>query len=176
MKDLKKWMYKKKSHQFKSQNSKVSRHNLSQKIAFLVDGRSDVNLKTIQKYIKKLQERGKDITLLFLTDHAQPEQISFQAFNKKAFNWFYIPKAQIVLDFIAREFDLLICFNTENVIELNSIMDLSKARFKIGVIAGESDLYHLTINPVKEDTWSDYIGVLERTLDQLSVKPELVYA
>ena len=168
--DLKSWMYNRKRTQFKSEHNKKSRHNYSQKIAFLVDGRVDQNLKTIESYIRKLQNMGKDISLLYLTDHAIPEQISFQAFNNKSFNWYFIPKAPVVIDFVRKEFDMIISFNPERIPELDAIMDLSNAKFKIGVINGHSDLFDLVINPVKENTWKSYIKVLEDTLDQLSVE------
>ncbi len=172
MVDLKMWMYKRKSIQFKSQNSKTQKHNFSQKIAFLIDGRSDQNLKTVSAYIKKLQQKGKEVSLLFLTDHANPEQINFQAFNKKSFNWFYIPKAPVILDFVERNFDLLISFNVDNIPELSAIVDLSRARFKIGIVKENSDLFDLAINPVREDNWDDYIRTLERTMSQLCVETE----
>lgn len=172
--DLKSWMYNKKRSQFKSENKKKEEHNLSQKIAFLVDGRVDQNLKIIESYIKNLQNMGKDISLLYLTDHAVPEQISFQAFNQKSFKWYYIPKAPVVIDFVRKNFDMIISFNPDRIPELDAIIDLSNAQFKIGVIHGHSDIFDLVINPVKENSWRSYIKVLEETLDQLCVKK--VYA
>jgi hypothetical protein len=174
MMDLKQWMYDRKSIQFKSKNSKSSKHNNSQRIAFLFDGRSDQNLKIVQDYMKKLQDKGKDVDYIFLTDHAEPEQISFQAFNRKSFNWYFIPKSNLLLDFIDTSFDILICFNIENIKELDSLVDLSSARFKVGVIKDHSENYNLVINPVKEQDWRDYIKTLEKTLAQLSTNPELV--
>lgn len=176
MKNLKVWMYNKKSIQFRSQNNKkTQKHNYSQKIAFLVDGRSDVSLKTLNKYIKKLEEKDKFVSLLFMTDHAEPEKISFQAFNKKSFTWYNIPKSQIVIDFIKKEFDMLICFNEHDLPEINAIMDLSHATFKIGVINNHADYYDLIINPVREETWADYISTLENTLEQLCVQEAYAY-
>ena len=168
--DLKKWMYDKKSVQFKSKNSKFSQHNKSHRIAFLFDGREDANLKLLKAYTRKLQEAGKDVNYLFLTDHADPEQISFQAFNKKAFNWYNIPTAHTVLDFIDKDFDVLICFNTDDLKEFNSIMDLSNAKFKVGIMHGHSEIYNLVINPQQGDDWYDHLAVLERTLGQLSME------
>lgn len=169
MTDLKQWMYRKKSILFKSQNSKSRKHNLSQKIAFLVDGRNEGNLKTINSYIKKLQDNGKDVSLLFLTDHSEPEKISFQAFNKKSFTWYLIPKSEIVKDFIFSNFDMLICFNDNNLPEINAIVDMSHANFKIGVLKNHSMIFDLVINPVHENNWGDYINTLENTLEQLKV-------
>jgi hypothetical protein len=169
-------MYNRNRVQFKSSNNKVSTHNLSQRIAFLVDGRIDQNLKIIEAYIRKLQNIGKDVSLLYLTDHPHPEQISFQAFNSKSFNWYYIPKAPVVLDFVRKDFDMIISFNPERIRELDAIIDLSNAKFKIGIIHDHSDLFDLVINPVKENNWHSYIKVLEETLDQLSVKKQYSYS
>jgi len=167
MTKLKSWMYNKKRTTFKKHNVSKQHHNPSERIAFLVDGRNEGEMRTINAYIKKLQQRGKDISLLYITDHSQPEQISFQAFNKKSFNWYYIPKSPVVIDFIQKDFDLLISFNTELIPELEAIMDLSNAKFKIGIMDGHSDLYDLVINPMQEKTWKAYIEILEATLDQL---------
>jgi hypothetical protein len=169
-------MYNRNRAQFKSDNKKVSNHNLSQRIAFLVDGRVDQNLKIIESYIRKLQNLGKDVTLLYLTDHANPEQVSFQAFNSKSFNWYYIPKAPVVIDFIRKDFDMIISINPEQIPELDAIIDLSNAKFKTGVIPGHNDLFDLVINPVNENTWQSYIKILEDTLDQLSVKKQYAYS
>ncbi len=174
--DLKSWMYNRNRSQFKSDNKRVSKHNLSQRIAFLVDGRIDQNLKTIEAYIRKLQNTGKDVTLLYITDHANPEQISFQAFNSKSFNWYYIPKTPVVIDFIRKDFDMIVSFNPDRIPELDAIIDLSNAKFKIGVINGHSELFDLVINPVNENTWKSYINILEQTLDQLSVKKQRAFA
>ncbi len=174
MEDLKQWMYKRKSVQFKSQNSKTNAHNRTRKIGFVVDGRNESNLKTIQSYVKLLQDRRKDISLIFLTDHAEPEKVSFQAFNKKSFTWYRIPKAPVLIDFIDSAFDMLICINMERIPELNAIVDLSHAKFKVGVTSDESELYNLTLVPTREKTWEEYIGMMEKTIRQLSMEMELV--
>ncbi len=167
-------MYRRKRVQFKRENPHKNKHNPSDRIAFLIDGRNPVNLKVIEDYINHLQQIGKDISLLYLTDHAHPEQVSFQAFNQKSFTWYYIPKAPVVIDFIQKDFDLLINFNDENIPELNAIIDLSNAKFKIGVMEGHSDLYDLVINPGQDKSWKAYIRILENTLDQLSVGKSMV--
>ena len=174
MEDLKRWMYQKKRIQFKSQNSKSKSLNPSQKIAFVIDGRNETDLRNAQKYLKRFQEKGKEVSLIFLTEHAEPEKISFQAFNKKSFTWYRIPKAPVLMDFVATPFDLLICFNMEDVPELYAISDLSAALFKIGLIPGESEIFDLVINPVHEQGWNDYFRLLDRTLEQLSLEPVLV--
>lgn len=175
MKDLKQRMYNRKSIQFKSKNSSKTQINKSKRIAFLVDGRSDISLKILNQYIKKLEAKGKYVSLLFMTDHAEPEKISFQAFNKKSFTWYNIPKAQVIIDFITKDYDMLICFNENHLEQIDAIVDLSNAKFKIGVINGNNECFDLVINPVREECWADYIKTLENTLDQLSVR-EPAYA
>lgn len=174
--DVKSWMYNRKRLQFKSNHNKNSAHNLSQRIAFLVDGRADKNLKTMEAYIRQLQNIGKDVSLLYLTDHAHPEQISFQAFNSGSFNWYYIPKSPVVIDFVRKDFDMLISLNPDRIPELDAIIDLSHAKFKIGILHDHSDLFDLVINPVRENNIPSYIRVLEETLDQLSVKRQYSYS
>jgi len=175
MANLKSWMYNRNRIQFKQKNPKIKGHNPSDRIAFLVDGRQSEKLKVIEKYIDHLQQIGKDITLLFLTDHTHPEQVSFQAFNQKSFTWYHIPKAPVVIDFIQKDFDLLISFNDEQIPEIKAIVDLSNAKFKIGIMEGHSNLFDLVINPLKAYDWSNYIKTLEKTLDQLSTERVMSY-
>ena len=175
MADLKSWMYKRKSIQFKSQqNSKSKTPRKTKQIAFLVDGRVDRNLKVIKSYIDTLEKRGKNVSLLFLTDHTDPDQISFQAFNKKAFSWYMFPKSQDVLNFIEHRFDILFCLNMDDVAEINIVNDLSLARFKIGMMPMHKEGFDLLINPKTEKNWEEYIQTLENTLSQLSLSPVLV--
>ena len=92
---------------------------------------------SIQKYFQKLQEKKTKVKALgfasnkLVTNHFLPV-LSFDFFNSKQINWFQIPKAQCVQDFIETDFDICINIASENVFPLKYIAGMSKSRLKVG--------------------------------------------
>ncbi len=66
-----------------------------------------------------------------VTNHFLPV-LSFDFFNPGQINWFHIPKAPCVQDFIETDFDICINISSENVFPLKYIAGMSKARLKVG--------------------------------------------
>jgi hypothetical protein len=52
-------------------------------------------------------------------------------------NWFYIPKATCVQDFIDTDFDICINIASENVFPLKYIAGISRSRLKVGAYGKE---------------------------------------
>lgn len=91
----------------------------------------------IQKYFQKLQEKKIKVKALGFTSNKLVTNqflpvLSFDFFDNKQMNWFYIPKATCVQDFINSDFDICINIAAENVFPLKYIAGLSKARLKVG--------------------------------------------
>jgi hypothetical protein len=91
----------------------------------------------IQKYFQKFQEKKVKVKALgfstnkLLSDHFLPV-LTFDFFNPKQTNWFRVPKAQCVQDFIEMDFDICINLASENVFPLKYIAGLSGSRLKVG--------------------------------------------
>ena len=97
---------------------------------------------SIQKYFQKLQERKVKVKALgfannkLASDHFLPV-LAFDFFNPKQTNWFRVPKAQCVQDFIDMDFDICINLASENAFPLKYIAGLSGARLKVGAYHDE---------------------------------------
>ncbi len=92
---------------------------------------------SIQKYFQKLQENKIKVKALgfasnkIISNHFLPV-LSFDFFNPKQLNFFFLPKAPCVQDFVETDFDICINIASENVFPLKYIAGMSKARLKVG--------------------------------------------
>jgi hypothetical protein len=97
---------------------------------------------SIQKYFQKLQEKKIKVKALgyasnkLVTNQFLPV-LSFDFFNAKQLNWFHIPKAPCVQDFVETDFDICINIASEHVFPLKYIASMSKARLKVGAYGKE---------------------------------------
>jgi hypothetical protein len=92
---------------------------------------------SIQKYFIQFQEKKIKVKAMgfasnkLVTHHFLPV-LSFDFFNSKQVNWFNIPRAQCIQDFIETEFDICINIASEKIFPLKYISGMSKARLKVG--------------------------------------------
>jgi hypothetical protein len=97
---------------------------------------------SIQKYFQRLQEKKIKVKALgyasnkLVTNHFLPV-LSFDFFNSKQLNWFQIPKAPCVKDFVESDFDICINIASEYVFPLKYVAGMSKARLKVGAYGKE---------------------------------------
>ena len=63
--------------------------------------------------------------------------LSFDFFDSRQLNWFYIPKATCVQDFVETDFDICINIASENVFPLKFIAGISRSRLKVGAYEKE---------------------------------------
>ena len=97
---------------------------------------------SIQKYFHKLQEKKIKVKALgfasnkLVTNHFLPV-LSFDFFNARQLNWFFIPKAPCIQDFVDTDFDICINIADENIFPLKYIAGMSKARLKVGAYGKE---------------------------------------
>lgn len=111
---------------------------------------------SIQKYFQKLQEKKVKVKALGFaynkqaSDHYLPV-LAFDFFNTKQTNWFGIPKAQCVQDFIEMDLDICINIASEDVFPLKYIAGLSGSRLKVGA-------YH---NEMGEAKYNDLVKIYD---------------
>jgi hypothetical protein len=97
---------------------------------------------SIQKYLQKLQEKKVKVKAIgyanskMASDHFLPV-LAFDFFNDKQTNWFRVPKAQSVQDFIQMDFDICINLASEDIFPLKYIAALSRSRLKVGAYHNE---------------------------------------
>lgn len=115
----------------------------------------------IQGFLRELSGNNKQVTGLgFIEAHDIPvfyllkKGITF--FCLKDLNWYYKPQADFVIDFINREFDLLINLSLDNYFPVEYVYALSRARFKAGKLTKGYNYDDLTID-VKESRDIKYL-------------------
>lgn len=96
------------------------------------------------KELEILPPKTKMIT--FVEDNKITDKLWDTYFSPKDFGWNGTIKNIELQTFIDTEFDALICFYRQNVLELNLITASSKANFKIGISNYDPRLYDLILD------------------------------
>jgi len=97
-------------------------------------------------------------------------QIGMLYFTKSDLNWYYKPTNHNILDFINNRFDILIDLSLEELYPLEYILNLSRAKYKVGRFTSENSVYDLMINIKKTDTVEFLIEQIKHYLLILKTK------
>ena len=161
-------------------NRKLVNINSAGSVGILFELTEDAVYYSIQKYLQKLQEKKIKVKALgyasnkLVTNHFLPV-LSFDFFNPKQINWFLIPKAPCVQDFVDTDFDICINISSENVFPLKYIAGMSKARLKVGAYGKEmpgkkyNELSHIYDIMLLADENHDQIAFLENIHEYLTI-------
>lgn len=120
-----------------NRNRKLVNINSAGSVGILFELTDESVYYSIQKYFQKLQEKKVKVKALgfasnkLVTNHFLPV-LSFDFFNTRQVNWFHIPKAVCVQDFVDTDFDICLNIASENVFPLKYIAGMSQARLKVG--------------------------------------------
>ena len=101
------------------------------------------------KELDLLPIKTKIIT--FVEDNKITEKLWDTYFSPKDFGWKDTIKNIELQSFIDTEFDALICFYRQNILELNLLTALSKSNFKIGISNEDPRLYDLILDVQSND-------------------------
>jgi hypothetical protein len=147
---LKKQLY------FFSRNRYFSSFEKAETIGILFNATDKEEFDLTKKYIKYLRGLKKKVKSIgyYSTVHVPDtaySKIEYDFFTVKDLNWYLRPTKVFVDNFIEEEFDILIDLNLKDDFPLFYISSLSKAKFKIGRLTDNIDLYDLMIE-VEEGT------------------------
>ena len=136
-------------HNFKTADSAVILFDAAKKNAF----------KIIWEFRGFLMDKGVScIVYGYINQKEIPPDMLFwkdlHMINKGNLNWFLQPKGESVELYKQEDPDLLIDFNTDHRLELQFLVQLSPARFKIGCFTEEKNDYDLMINLSGQDDMS----------------------
>ena len=136
-------------HNFKTAESAVILFNAAKKDAF----------KIIWEFRNFLMDKGINcIVYGYINQKEIPPDMLFwkdlHMINKGNLNWFLQPKGESVDLYKQEDPDLLIDFNTDYRLELQFLVQLSPARFKIGSFTEEKNDYDLMIKLSEQDDMS----------------------
>lgn len=126
------------------------------------------DLEAFRAYLKELGIKQNKIKIINFNKEEKEVDFHWETYiGPKDFGW----KGKInnveLQTFIDTEFDALISFFKDDVLELNSIVAQSKANFKIGLSNTDQRLYDLIID-VKPDQFGIFKDELKKYLTVLS--------
>lgn len=125
-----------------TRSKKLVNINSAGSVGILFELTDDSVYYAIQKYFQKLQEKKIKVKALgyasnkLVTNKFLPV-LSFDFFDDKQINWFYIPKAPCIQDFVETDFDICINISSEDVFPLKYIAAISRSRLKVGAYSKE---------------------------------------
>ena len=136
-------------HNFKTAKSAVILFDAQKKDAF----------KIIWEFRGFLKNKGISCTVYgYVNQKEVPPDMLFwkdlYMINKSNLNWFLQPKGDSVELYKQEDPDILIDFNTNHRLELQFLVQLSPARFKIGCFTEEKNDYDLMIKLSEQETMS----------------------
>jgi len=123
-------------------NKKLVNINSAGSVGILFELTDDSVYYAIQKYFQKFQEKKIKVKALGYASNKQVTNqflpvLSFDFFDSNQLNWFYMPKATCVQDFVETDFDICINIASENVFPLKYIAGVSRSRLKVGAYGKE---------------------------------------
>ncbi|HKK61432.1 MAG TPA: hypothetical protein VJ951_02660 [Bacteroidales bacterium] len=112
-------------------------------------------IKEFGKYLES--KKIKTSVIGFSSEKEPPEKLllwpNVDIITKKDINWHGKPKNDAAIEFFNKVPDILFVLCTETLLPIEYLVQLSKAKFKVGFFTEEENDYDLMINPVdnKED-------------------------
>ena len=110
----------------------------------------------IKSFRKFLESKGLQCSIFgYVQQKETPQELLFlknySFINKRDLNWYQKPSGEVVDLFFSLNPDILFDFTKEVTLELQFMVQLSKAQFKIGCYTEEENDYDLMINLTKQD-------------------------
>lgn len=150
-------------HNFETARSAVILFDAQKKDAF----------KIIWEFRGFLKNKGIDCTVYgYVNQKEVPPDMLFwkdlYMINKANLNWFLQPRGESVDLYKREDPDILIDFNTLYRLELQFLVQLSPARFKIGCFTEEKNDYDLMIKLKEEDDMSYFSEQIKHYISMLN--------
>ncbi len=126
----------------------------------------------VRNYVKKLKEElglTKIMALGYYDGKALPHflhaKLNFDVFGQKDLNWYRIPHGNVVQNFMAEEYDILIDLTVHDLLPLQYILAKSKGRFKVGRLSGtNAHFLDMMIDTAGADSLPQLIANVDRYL------------
>lgn len=139
------------------------------RIGILQEGNVPFDVKRIAPLTKALGVKENDVEIIsFLLKPTKNQNEAEGIYSVKSIGWNGVAKTDTLKAFIAKDFDILLSYYTENRLPLRLISGLSKATFKVGIVKEEESLHDLVITiAIGEETL--FISELEKYLRILKI-------
>jgi hypothetical protein len=144
--------YFKKELELTSRNRKLVNLRDAKKIGILYNLNDVPDYDVVAEFVTQLQHERKEVKALGFVKNRNLvsrflPKLSYDFFSMKDINWFYKPVKQKVMDFIQKDFDLLIDLDMKDSLPLKYISGLSMSMCRIGRYSEASiPCYDLMLN------------------------------
>jgi hypothetical protein len=134
----------------------------------------------VRNYVKKIKEEigiTKIMALGYFDGKEPPHylhaKLNFDVFSQKDLNWYRIPHGNVVQNFIAEEYDVLIDLTVHDQLPLQYILAKSRARFKVGRQSPtNAHFLDMMIDTAGADSLPQLIANLDRYLMMINAPKE----
>lgn len=166
------FLYKRAINRFRSTNLHKIRDghfdNL-RTVGIVFDASREKDLKALAKFKHDLQQRDREVQVLgFFPTKDEVGHQSFGYFTEEHVNFAKLPKSEIVKQFIARPFDVLINMDASGHKPVNFVCAASQALFKIGPATANPAHYDLMIDLKDNFHAKHYIENIRTTFSQIN--------
>lgn len=126
----------------------------------------------VRNYVKKIKEELGLTRIMALGYYPGKElpfhlhaKLNFDAFCQKDLNWYRVPHGNVVRNFIAEEYDVLIDLSLQDHYPLQYILAQSRARFKVGRLSNASSHFlDMMIDTAGADSLPQLISNMDKYL------------
>lgn len=141
----------------------------AQRIGLLFDASNDAYRTELLELSRSLEKKGKKIQLLgFFNSKLAPEGTKFSQFTLKNCRWWTrVPNSETATAFAGETFDLLLCFNPNNLDPLHHVAASSKALMKMGYATELPNDYDILMDTSTQKGPRHFIQQLELYLDKI---------
>nr|WP_321230419.1 hypothetical protein [uncultured Psychroserpens sp.] len=116
-------------------------------VGVILNSKEFSDFEAIKSFFKTIGIQERKIKIItFVEDPKDSNDLWGSYFNPKNFGWKGKINHSGLQEFIDTEFDLLISFYESNCLELNQVVAMSKANFKVGLTNEDQRLYDLMIH------------------------------
>jgi hypothetical protein len=132
----------------------------------------------VKNYVKKIKEELGITRLMALgfcdekeLPHYLHAKLNFDALCQKDLNWYRIPHGNVVQNFIAEEYDILIDLTLRDHLPLQYIVAKSRARFKVGRLSdANAHFLDMMIDTAGANSLPQLISNIDRYLMMINAK------
>jgi hypothetical protein len=161
-------------HRKEHRNPRLVPFEEAKSIGILYDSTEEKDFDLVRKYVKEIREtHHKEVLALGYFDRKELPPMRFSKlgldfFTQSDLNWLFKPVANVVRNFMNREFDILIDLHTGDNIPFRYIVAGSKARFKIGQYdKSYAYLYDFMLSGSERLSFPQYIEQVKHYLNAL---------
>lgn len=146
-------------------------------VLFSVQNIGDFNL--IKEFLVYLRNFNCNVVALCYIDSKKiPDYYllkkGFNFFTRNNLSLFYIPKSPLIDDFINQKFDILLNLCLEELVPIEYVVNLSKAKFKIGRFQKNKYPYDLMIDVSKKNTIENLIDNIKYYIPLFASKEKIL--